>query len=81
MLAEDSSHFGSLRSVRGQIVAGTLNIRTPFSCGIDECKENSVLESFGFVAVYIAMFVRCLEWDVIAHEVVRNVYLYCSDYL
>ena len=41
----------------------------------------SVLKSYVFIAVCIDMSVRCLEWDVIAHEAVRNMYLYCSDYL
>ena len=40
-----------------------------------------MLGRYGFIAVCIDMFVRCVEWDVIAHETVRNIYLYCSDYL
>ena len=71
-----------MRIVEGQIVTCVLNIRTAFFCGIDECKENRVLERYGFIAVYMDdMFVQCLEWDMIAHKTIRNRYSYCSDYL
>jgi hypothetical protein len=42
-----------LRSVEGEIVTGVFNIRTAFFCGIYECKENRVLERYGFIAVNI----------------------------